>query len=212
MKKRLKIISLDSRINYHFLGLFEPDDTEGISNDIYSVLKDVLPESTAKSESLRIARILKDKTIYHDNTTSYSFYEDIIKYYVEVGNGNYIEDFKDKSFTNDYRNAYLFYKDEVEEVRTYYNDMGKRIKIKEVNRDPNLYKEICGFLERVYSFTINDDFIKSQKDDYFYETIQRYIHFGTSFKGLACSVASRMFQDVYEYQKSFALIGKVQPN
>ena len=48
-KKRLKIFSLKSPA-FYFLGAFDPDDTEGISKDIYSVLKDYVPESTAEQE------------------------------------------------------------------------------------------------------------------------------------------------------------------
>lgn len=158
MKKRLKIFSLKSPA-FYFLGAFDPDDTEGISKDIYSVLKDYVPESTAETESLRIASILKENTKYCDsNDLFYSFREDIIKYFACLDDGRYITSVKGKALSYDYKDAHLFTSSGIEEISSQYKDLGKKLTIKEVNRDPNLYPLVCERMERMYKIKVDDGF------------------------------------------------------
>lgn len=211
MKRRLKIYSADSNFGFYFLGLFDPDDEEGISNDIYSVLMCIYPESKAKSESLRIARILKDKPMYIDsNEICYAFREDFVKYIVEFGKGNYFADKDGNRFSNDYRDAFLFLSVNLKEIQLKYPDT--ELIISDVSKDPNLFNEVCGIMERVYNIIVDDDFINSQKENYFYEITQRCIAGGNSYRELADYIAARMFQDYYDYRLCLALIGKMPPS
>ena len=212
MKKRLKIFSLKSSA-FYFLGLFDPDDTEGISKDIYSVLKDYVPDSTAKTESLRIANILKEKTLYCDsNELAYSFHEDIIKYFACLDDGRYITGGKGQALSYDYKEAYLFTSSGIEEISSQYKDLGKKLTIKEVNRDPNLYPLVCDIMKRIYHITVQDGFIKSQKEDYFSELTQKYILHGDTYYYLATTIASCMLRDCCEYEECLSMVGKAQPS